>query len=128
MKNSEICLICGKSNFKNSNSFTKHLRIHRISSKNYYLFYIDYTAGICDICNKEVKFSSIDEGFPKLCQKCNNKRNPNRIQKIKETMLEKYGVENASQIVESQEKKKQTNLERYGVEYTHQNKEIMQRW
>lgn len=125
-KNSEKCLICGKTEFKNSNSFTKHLRLHHISSKNYYLFYIDYTAGICNICSKEIKFSSIDEGFPKLCQECNNKRNPNRIQKIKETMIEKYGVENASQSIEIQEKKKQTNLKRYGVEYTHQNKTIMQ--
>ncbi len=127
MMNSEKCLICEKTNFKNSNSFTKHLRKHKISSKDYYLFYIDYTAGICEVCNKEVKFSNIDKGFPKLCRKCNNKNNPKRIQKIKETNLRKYGVENASQVDQFKEKRKKTNLKRYGVEHAMSNPEIQKR-
>ncbi len=126
-KNSEICLICGKTNFKNANSFTKHLRVHKISTKNYYLFYIDHNAGICKVCEKEVKFHNIDNGFPNLCRVCNNKRNPKRIQKIKETNIRKYGVENVSQVEEFKEKRKQTNLKRFGVEYSHQNPDIMKK-
>lgn len=125
-ENSEKCLICGKTGFKNSNGFTKHLRIHKISTENYYLFYIDHTAGICEVCGKEVKFSSIDKGFPKLCRKCHN-RDPKKFEKSKETMLRKYGAENASQVEEFKEKRKQTNLKRYGVEHAMSNPEINQR-
>jgi len=126
-ENSEKCLICGKNGFKNANGFTKHLRVHKISTENYYLFYINHNAGICEVCGKEVKFSSIDKGFPKLCKTCNNKKNPKRIQKIKETNLKKYGVENVSQVESFKENRKQTNLRKYGVEYTHQNKDIMKK-
>lgn len=57
-----------------------------------------------------------------------NKRNPFKLKsiqdEIKQTNLERYGVEYASQNPEIQDKIKQTNLERYGVEYVSQNPEI----
>ena len=45
MSNFETCVICGKTDFKNCKAFVTHLRIHRVTSKDYYLFYIDYTKG-----------------------------------------------------------------------------------
>lgn len=46
--------------------------------------------------------------------------------KLKQQMLERYGVENASQAEEIKEKMKQTNLERYGVEWIFQRDDIQQ--
>jgi len=126
MSNSNICLICGKTGFKNSNSFTKHIRVHNISSKDYYLFYINYSNGICE-CGKEIGFRSIDEGFPIRCRVCNNKYNPERIEKIKKTTMIRYGASNASQVDEFKEKRAQTNLKLYGVRHAMSNPEIMAR-
>ena len=39
------------------------------------------------------------------------------LEKVKQTNLERYGVENPSQNKKVQNKRKKTNLERYGVEY-----------
>jgi len=44
--------------------------------------------------------------------------------KMRQTTFEKYGVEHASQTNEFKEKKKLTNLERYGCEYGLQNKDV----
>lgn len=47
-------------------------------------------------------------------------------EKLKQRMLERYGVENVSQAEEVKEKIKQTNLERYGVECVFQRDDIQQ--
>ena len=50
--------------------------------------------------------------------------NPEVREKSKETMKERYGVENIFANEQTKEKIKQTNLNRYGVEYVSQNKDI----
>jgi hypothetical protein len=47
--------------------------------------------------------------------------------KMKASMLEKYGVEHPNQSEEVKEKIKKTNLERYGCEYGLQNKEVKEK-
>ena len=42
--------------------------------------------------------------------------------KIKSTFIEKYGVDNPAKLQENKDKQKQTNLARYGVEYIVHNK------
>ena len=46
------------------------------------------------------------------------------LEKARATSLEKFGVENASSLLEIKEKRKRTNIERFGVENTFQNEEI----
>ena len=61
--------------------------------------------------------------------------NPNQNKEIKEkakvtrknTMLEKYGVENSMYLDSTKEKYKQTCLKRYGVEHPYQNEEIQEK-
>ena len=53
--------------------------------------------------------------------------NARRIENLKSAMLEKYGVENISQMQGTKDKKRQSNLERYGVENVFQSKEIQDR-
>lgn len=49
------------------------------------------------------------------------------LNKTKNVMLEKYGVEYATQLIEVKNKIKNTNLEKYGYEYGLQNKEIIKK-
>jgi hypothetical protein len=87
----------------------------------------------CPVCGNEVEFISLQRGFKCTCSlKCSNEM---RNQKIKQTCLEKYGVENPQQVKEIsertrntfkqtyvenckeiQEKSRQTRFERYGDE------------
>ena len=126
MKNSEKCLICGKTDFKNSNSFTKHIRIHKLESKEYYDKFINTGNEEFCKCGNKIAYSSIDNGYSKQCTKCSS-RDPNRTDKIRKTFLERYGVRNASQVEEFKQKRENTNLERYGVKHAMSNPKIMQR-
>lgn len=95
---------------------------------------------VCDKCNNEEKHKYYrDKRFHQkqiLCVKCNKIKN----------MIEKYGVENISQLpehknkisqaylkkskeekLETNEKRRKTNLERYGFENFFQNKEILKK-
>jgi len=49
------------------------------------------------------------------------------MNKMKDTMVKKYGCEYATQSIDHKNKIKNTNLERYGCEYGLQNKEIIQK-
>ena len=75
----------------------------------------------CSCCGKEIiqHFRFKEKFFREeiLCDKC----------QMKETNLERFGVENPYQSKEIQEKIKKTNLERYGVESVLKNDEIKNR-
>jgi hypothetical protein len=59
-----------------------------------------------------------------FCKKCTK---ISRLEKTKQTNMEKYGVENPFQTKEIKEKRKQTYMEKYGVEHPLQNKEIKEK-
>lgn len=105
-----------------------------------YWFYHDIDEyPICPICSKKVNFLDFQHGYRTYCScKCANK-DPNYREKIKQTNLDRYGVENpmhSKLIVQKfknafinkygvdnpskskiiKEKANQTNLQRYGVE------------
>ena len=82
---------------------------------------------ICDYCNSENKISYKDYyknisniGKYACSKKCGSL-------KAKETCLNKWGVENAMCLKETQEKTKKTNLKRYGVEYLQQSDEFKEK-
>lgn len=103
---------------------------------------------ICDYCNEEFdsrfsivsKYLNSKDTYKLACNKCTHKKikdtnlerygvevpiQSKKIQeKIKNTCLNKYGVEYSGQSKTKKEKTKQTNLERYGVEYNLQRKDI----
>lgn len=93
---------------------------------------------VCKVCSNPVNFINLTKGYYQYCSlKCSNSSKEvknlkkqttiskhgsveeaykKRMEKAKQTNLERYGVENASQCDFVKEKVKQTNLERYGVE------------
>jgi len=94
--------------------------------KNYKDLYITRDTriiGKCILC---------DNSFDKSLNKLHKQKNYGclscakllKTEKIKETMLEKYGVEHAAQSEFFRDKIKQTIFEKYGVEYALQSEEI----
>ena len=100
----------------------------------------------CKNCNKDLTFKQILHNFQFCSRKCSTNselskqkikqtlierygvdaavKSPDVQAKMKSTMLKKYGVENAAQSDVIKEKTKKTNLERYGNECTLHSEEI----
>lgn len=127
------CMIDGCSyTTTNVVGYTNHVKLkHKINPLDYFTKYIAPRAieklehkyrvqGKCVICGEKTEFRSINAGYFKYCSlKCSvndpevaDKRTVN----TKAALLEKYGVENASQINGNSAKVKATKLERYGNE------------
>ena len=77
------------------------------------------------ICNCGIEYSKtfilLYKSAGAFCKKCTENI---RQEKKKQTCLEKYGVENPSQLQEVKDKSKQTCMERYGVAYSLQSQEV----
>ena len=78
----------------------------------------------CPTCGKPLVFKGI---FFKFCSNICAQSSEEIKQKIKQTCLEKYGVDNYNKTKESKEKIKQTCLEKYGVEYFWQSNECKEK-
>ena len=78
----------------------------------------------CPTCGKPLVFKGI---FFKFCSNICAQSSDEIKQKIKQTCLEKYGVDNYNKTKESKEKIKQTCLEKYGVEYFWQSDECKEK-
>ena len=78
----------------------------------------------CPTCGKPLVFKGI---FFKFCSNICAQSSDEIKQKIRQTCLEKYGVDNYNKTKESKEKIKQTCLEKYGVEYFWQSSECKEK-
>ena len=86
-------------------------------SEQLYNYLYNCPVHICPTCGKNTPFRNINIGYSQFCcVKCSYNSDI-RINKIKQTCLERYGVENPSQSKEIQKKKEETCLENYGVEW-----------
>jgi len=110
------CKICGKK-YKYANTLTRHLnKEHKdISLRKYYLEYLTNEDGKCKICGNSVELISFSGGFYNTCsKKCENKY---KYERTKQSLIDKYGVTNPSQLSDHQDKVKKTNLKNHGVEH-----------
>ena len=74
----------------------------------------------CKTCGKIIPFIKWEQDY--CSKKCIN--NDEIRKKIKQTCLEKYGVDNAAKSNDVKMKSKQTCLEKYGVEFTTQSEQM----
>jgi hypothetical protein len=81
----------------------------------------------CESCAKILKFERIKNTMVDKYGVEYAAQSQIFIDKMKETTLERYGVENANQSEEIREKIRQTNLEIYGVEYGLQNVNVKEK-
>ena len=109
---------------------------------------MNFTIGKCKICGKRCNYKNFTSGYYTYCsRKCSlrDEETQNKIKqtsldrygvesysktqeylhKVKETNLSKYGVDSYSKTTEYKNKTKQTNLSKYGVEHVLQNSEIL---
>ena len=117
-------------------------------SEKLYWFYNNITnCPVCDVCGKHLKYKGIMTGYSVTCSKqckCLSKKVADKIKQtnlqrygvenpfssqevkdqIKQTMIERYGAETPMHIDSIKEKIKQTNLQRYGVENPFSSQEV----
>ena len=79
----------------------------------------------CPICNRPLTFRN-NKFFTFCSSKCAQSSSETR-NKIKESCIRKYGVDNPRKSKEVQEKTKRTCIERYGVEHPWQTKECQEK-
>ena len=82
----------------------------------------------CDYCGDIVPVSICD--FTRIMKNCQNEKyacKKCRKHKTRETMLNKYGVENCSQLEAVKDKKKRTTLKNYGCEYPMQSEIVLKK-
>lgn len=82
---------------------------------------------ICPVCGKEfeVNFSAGIDCIKRTCSRsCSNKL---KMQSLQSTMIDKYGVTNASQLQDHKEKVKKTCREKYGSDSYSQSDEFKQK-
>lgn len=82
---------------------------------------------LCEVCDKNAKFISIKKGYSKYCSVGCSNRSISHKNKVKQTNLERYGVENPTQSREILNRIQQTNLERYGAINPSQSKDIQKK-
>ena len=81
----------------------------------------------CKVCGKYTKLDSFTKGYRIYCSsKCCNS-DPDKIKLTKKNLVEKYGVENISQLDSIKEKKKHSCIEHYGVENPSQSQIIREK-
>jgi hypothetical protein len=81
----------------------------------------------CDNCAKKIKFNRIKNTMVEKYGCEYAAQNQICMNKMKETTFKKYGVVYANQSEEVKEKIKNTNLEKYGCEYGLQNEEVKEK-
>lgn len=125
------CSICGKEYEVKYGSFSKHLKTHNLTQKEYYDKYLKKDEdGICKNCGKPTKFLSLLLGYRDCCSRaCTNilkfgVDNPWKSKeirtKIAETKLNKYGDSTFT----NREKAKETCRKNLGVDYSFQSEEV----
>ena len=70
----------------------------------------------CVVCGAPVSFYSLHRGWARTCSATCTGKDPNVVLKKHNTSMKNYGTPNPAQSKVVQDKMKQTNLERYGVE------------
>ncbi len=118
-----FCKICNEQTKMYSDSFGRwHLnRCHNITMREYYDKYIKTEKeGVCEVCGKNTKFISYNQGYLKHCSCLCAGINEKTIKKIKKTKKERYDDENFS----NRKKATKTNIKKYGVENVSQIEEI----
>ena len=71
---------------------------------------------VCKTCGNNVKFISVSKGYAQYCSKKCSANGEESREKMKQTLLEKYGVTNNLHIPEVEKKIRENNLKKYGYE------------
>jgi len=68
------------------------------------------------------------DGYRKYCTPKCAQTDISTKEKRKNSVIEKYGVDNIAKLDETKKKQESTNLERYGTKSSFQNKDVQKKW
>ena len=83
-------------------------------SERLYNYIYNSPTHICPVCGKETRFYNITTGYHEFCSSLCGSKSNSRMEKIKRTCLEKYGVDNPSKLSDVKKKIKDTTTSRFG--------------
>ncbi|MFW5847626.1 MAG: DUF7487 domain-containing protein [bacterium] len=110
------------------NTFNKNFDNIPFTQKLYNFLYEINEIPKCNVCGREIKWRNrFTEGYQKVCSRKCMSLDKERIEKIKQTNLKKYGVSSVSQVEKIKEKRKQTYKEKFGNENIFESKEIKEK-
>jgi hypothetical protein len=98
----------------------------KFKEKIYHYYYNIPFMKICT-CGQSLTFISFTNGYSAHCSSKCSKNDEKVIQKIKNTLLEKYGVDNLQKSKIIREKTHKTNLLKFGVEHPAQSLDIQKK-
>jgi hypothetical protein len=75
-------------------------------------------------CGTDTKYNNSIKNYSQYCSKDCGYADPQRQQRIQDTMMKKYGVANAAHSPEFSEKKKSTNLKNLGVDHPSKSQKV----
>ncbi len=86
------------------------------------------TQFLCKCGNKTTFNRNWKDGYKKYCSsKCSQSDKLTKL-KRKQTVMEKYGVDNIAKLDDVKKKKESTNLKKYGTKSSFQNDEVKKKW
>lgn len=94
--------------FDNSNNIEENL---------YWLYHNINVRPVCEVCGKPVKFNGFVLGYGRTCSHSCKTLHPNTREKFKNTMLNKYGVEEPLSSLQIRQKGKETIIQRHKENY-----------
>jgi hypothetical protein len=110
------------------NLFTQ--KIEDISFKERMWYWVnDIDIQVLCKCGRVTTFhKNWQDGYRKYCTpKCAQTDNSTK-EKRKNSVIERYGVDNIAKLDETKKKQEYTNLERYGTKSSFQNKDVQKKW
>lgn len=107
--------------FKTTDEFkqiisSQECKLPRNEIESIYLFKYNTSPKQCAYCNKNLKFANFKSGYPtKYCGPACEMKTDEGKNKRKQTILQKYGVDNIFKLPACKEKRSQIILQKYGV-------------
>ena len=93
-------------------------------SERLFIYFNPHATGLCKVCGRPTKFRNFKSGYPIDCSsKCSNS-DPDKKETCRQTVINRYGVENVSKSSVVKDRICNTFKEKYGVEWVGQSKEV----
>ena len=93
-------------------------------SERLFIYFNPHATGLCKVCGRPTKFRNFKSGYPIYCSsKCSN-TDPDKKETCRQTVINRYGVDNVSRSSVVKDRICNTFKEKYGVEWVGQSKEV----
>ena len=93
-------------------------------SERLFIYFNPHATGLCKVCGRPTKFRNFKSGYPIYCSsKCSNS-DLDKKETCRQTVINRYGVENVSKSSVVKDRICNTFKEKYGVEWVGQSKEV----